>query len=94
MSKKLFLPVDYTKLNGRKKKAVREQYVEEQGGLCSHCKTDLAKEPHKVLWVNSRLFPRGFMNNPVHLHHDHNTGMTLGAVHSYCNAVLWQYHGE
>lgn len=31
---------------------------------------------------------------PVHLHHDHKTGLTIGAVHAKCNAVLWQYYGE
>jgi len=40
------------------------------------------------------LFPPGFLKNPVHLHHNHDTGMTIGAVHAYCNAVLWQYYGE
>jgi hypothetical protein len=28
------------------------------------------------------------------LHHCHQTGLTIGAVHAKCNAVLWQYHGE
>jgi hypothetical protein len=40
------------------------------------------------------LFPKNFLKWPVHLHHSHDTGMTIGAVHSYCNAVLWQYHNE
>jgi hypothetical protein len=41
-----------------------------------------------------RLFPKGFLNAPVHLHHSHVTNMTLGAVHGYCNGYLWQYLGE
>jgi len=44
--------------------------------------------------INENLFPPKFLNWPVHLHHDHKTGMTVGAVHSHCNAVLWQYHNE
>jgi hypothetical protein len=44
--------------------------------------------------INWKLFPKGFRNHPVHLQHCHTTGMTEGAVHAYCNAVLWQYHGR
>jgi hypothetical protein len=44
--------------------------------------------------INEKIFPPNFFKYPVHLHHDHNTGMTIGAVHAYCNAVLFQYHGE
>lgn len=44
--------------------------------------------------INWKLFPKEFLKNPIHLHHSHDTDMTLGAVHAYCNAVLWQYHGE
>lgn len=44
--------------------------------------------------VNMKLFPPNFFKHPVHLHHDHQTGMTIGAVHNHCNAVLWQYYGE
>lgn len=25
---------------------------------------------------------------------DHKTGMTEGAVHNYCNAVMWQYENR
>lgn len=31
---------------------------------------------------------------PVHLQHNHDTGMTEGAVHARCNAVMWQYLGR
>jgi hypothetical protein len=30
----------------------------------------------------------------IHLQHCHKTNMTEGAVHAYCNAVLWQYEGK
>ena len=91
------LPVDYTKLTGKQRKLIREEYVDNQAGLCYHCNGKLTEDPigkdkdRKVDW---RLFPRGFFFNPVHLHHDHDTGMTIGAVHAKCNAVLWQYYGE
>jgi hypothetical protein len=44
--------------------------------------------------INTSLFPRGFFKNPIHLQHCHKTGMTEGAVHSLCNAVMWQYHNR
>ena len=46
------------------------------------------------LEIHEELFPKNFFDHPIHLHHDHETGMTIGAVHAQCNAVLWQYHGE
>ncbi len=91
------LPVDYTKLTWQERRKVREQYIEVQEGKCSHCQRLLSKSPsYEVmkLSVKKSLFPKGFFDHPVHLHHSHKSGMTIGAVHNYCNAVLWQYHGE
>jgi len=91
------LPVEYDNLSRDEKRLVREQYIKEQKGLCYYCKSALTDEPPKsvldktIMW---RLFPKNFLKYPVHLHHSHDTGLTLGAVHAYCNAVLWQYHGE
>lgn len=45
------------------------------------------------LLIDERLFPKGFFDHPVHLHHNHDTGLTIGAIHCYCNAISWQYHG-
>jgi hypothetical protein len=93
------LPVDYTTLDWRKGevRAVRDQYVKEQKGKCWWCGCLLDKDPPKEItekWIRWKNFPQGFRNNPIHLQHDHNTGMTEGAVHMYCNAVMWQYHGR
>ena len=91
------LPTDYDKLNRTEKQIVREEYVKLQEGKCYHCGKLLAEQPcQKILKkpVQKELFPQGFFKYPVHLHHNHFTGMTIGAVHSYCNAILWQYHGE
>ena len=41
--------------------------------------------------VDESMFPPNFFDHPVHLHHDKTTGMTVGAVHAYCNAVSFQY---
>lgn len=91
------LPIDYTKANSRVRKQAREQYVLDQKGMCQYCGGDLLLSPPdkiKLFPVEKKLFPIGFFRWPVHLHHSHDTGMTIGAVHAYCNAVLWQYHGE
>lgn len=91
------LPARYDQLEWWQRRDVRNQYVQEQGGNCSHCGNPLSGPPaDKVarMNVNWRLFPDGFRKYPVHLHHSHETGLTIGAVHNYCNAVLWQYHGE
>lgn len=91
------LPVNYNDLDWRKKKRVREEYVRLQDGKCCHCGGDLNLDPPQEIMdlkINMLLFPPDFFKYPIHLHHCHNTGMTIGAVHSRCNAVLWQYHGE
>lgn len=88
------LPVKYKELHWSQRREVREQYIEEQKGLCYYCRKPLYEEPHKNRRINPHLFPKNFFKYPVHLHHCHKTGDTLGAVHSYCNAVLWQYFGE
>ena len=91
------LPVNYENLHWTQRKAVRLEYIRLQKNLCCHCGNDLAGEPCDNVVakkVDNTLFPSGFFTYPVHLHHNHKTGMTIGAIHSRCNAVLWQYHGE
>ena len=91
------LPVDYTKLTRAQRREVRLQYITRQSNKCQHCDEPLDGPPSgevQTAWVNRRLFPEGFFDHPVHLHHSHRTGMTIGAVHARCNAVLWQFHGE
>jgi hypothetical protein len=91
------LPINYNKSNSTLRRAVREEYIRLQKGICSHCGIPLNEDPPEEitrLKVNKSLFPKDFFKWSVHLHHDHNTGMTIGAIHNYCNAVLWQYYGE
>lgn len=91
------LPINYHEADWRKRKEVRKEYIKVQNNLCHHCKQPLDSNPDKnvlALKVNKKLFPKNFFKWPIHLHHDHNTGMTIGAVHCHCNAVLWQYYGE
>jgi len=91
------LPVNYNNLTVPEKRKVREEYIQRQGGLCYFCHAPLNESPHTDVMnrrVKSYLFPPQFFKWPVHLHHSHKTGMTLGAVHCRCNAVLWQFYGE
>ena len=91
------LPIDYTKADWKTRKKARETYAALQHGLCHHCGQPLDGKPSGSvlrLPINKALFPPNFFKWPVHLHHSHETGMTIGAVHCECNAVLWQYHGE
>jgi hypothetical protein len=91
------LPIDYTKLHWTERKKVREQYVQEQENKCYYCGGNLKESAPKRITkkkVNWRLFPKNFLKYPIHLQHNHNTGMTEGSVHNYCNAVMWQYEGR
>jgi len=91
------LPADYRSLTSFQRRKAREQYASLQNGKCSHCKEPLDEKASDEVMskeIKTRLFPEGFFNHPVHLHHDHDSGMTIGAVHCHCNAVLWQYFGE
>lgn len=91
------LPVDYTKLNWIERKEVRLQYIREQWNKCYYCKCSLSRdapEHIRTKSINWNLFPKDFLKHPIHLQHNHTTGMTEGAVHSICNAVMWQYEGR
>lgn len=91
------LPAVYEELTPEQRKRVREAYVKKQKGLCLYCKQPLeGKPPDHVLKLRliRGTYPKDFFSWPMHLHHDHATGLTIGAVHAYCNAVLFEYHGE
>lgn len=96
------IPIDYNRANKTLRRAKRLEYVESQGGKCWLCTAPLAGDPDPKwtaanpvrLYQRDRLFPPGFFDNPIHLHHDHRTGMTLGAVHALCNAAEWVHRGQ
>lgn len=90
----MILPVNYNELHHTERRAVREEYIKLQNGNCYLCGESLEKEPQKTKRITKHLYPPNFFNNPVHLHHCHSSGMTIGAVHCYCNAVLWEHYGE
>lgn len=97
MSFRFDLPVEYHSLHHKDRKLVREQYIKEQKGLCMYCNEDLNNPPPKTITkkkIRWKLFPPNFLKYPIHLQHCHRSGLTEGAVHAYCNAVLWQYEGR
>ena len=91
------LPVNYNNLHWRERRKVREQYISKQNGKCMYCGCDLNSDPPdeiKRKEIDWKLFPKNFLKYPIHLQHNHDTGMTEGAVHALCNAVMWQYEGK
>jgi hypothetical protein len=85
------LPVNYNQLTWQQRRAVRQAYVKKQNGKCMYCGESLSVKPTQDKVINWDLFPPNFLKYPIHLQHDHETGLTEGAVHAYCNAVMWQY---
>jgi len=97
LPKQYKLPVNYNDLAAFERRLVRAQYTLQQNNLCAYCKVSLALGPPKSVTdkpINWDLFPPNFLRYPIHLQHNHTTEMTEGAVHAYCNAVMWQYEGK
>lgn len=91
------LPARYSELTWQERRKVRLRYIFLQDGKCFYCMTSL--NGPQASWVSDRtvnpsLFPPNFFDHPIHLQHDHDTDLTEGAVHAYCNAVMWQYEGR
>lgn len=90
-------PYYYSKLSMQERAVLRGEYVTRQKGKCWFCKERLTEVPSKEVRskkLNLNMFPAGFLRHPVHLHHDHDTNLTIGAVHAECNGYLWQYLGQ
>lgn len=91
------LPTNYELLSSSERRTARGQYVKLQEGLCYWCRAPLDGPPadgEKRKSIRRDLFPSNFFKHPIHLQHCHKTGMTEGAVHAHCNAVMWQYYGR
>lgn len=95
---RLTIPAYYDNLTWYERRLVREEYIILQSGACYYCKETLLHDTSDELKARFPLDPRRwgpeFLKHPVHLHHCHRSGLTLGATHAYCNAILAQYHGE
>lgn len=91
------LPVKYSNLSREERREVREQYIKEQNNKCMFCNRSLSEPPPKEILeskIDWSLFPKGFLNYPIHLQHNHTNDLTEGAVHAYCNAYMWQYENK
>ena len=98
----LELPVLYDKISFRERRIVREAYTFIQNWHCWFCEEPL--DDTAAGWVKEEVlelsmsegitFPPEFFQHPIHLHHCHISGLTQGAVHSFCNAYLWMVCGE
>lgn len=91
------LPINYADANWQQRKQARLEYIKLQKNICWYCRCTLlenAREDVVKIPINKKLFPATMFQYPVHLHHDHDSGLTIGAVHNICNVVLWQYHGK
>lgn len=86
----LELPTKYSSLTGERKSAVKEAYICLQRDRCWLCGDDLY-DPPKFLVENPNYMPlcgnQLAEHSPLHLHHDHKTGLTLGVTHAECNIL-------
>lgn len=91
------LPVMYDHVSREVRARVRDEYARRQKGICPFCLQPLLGDPPPVIQrlpLNAMNWPPEFFRWPVHLHHDHRTGLTIGAYHSRCNAILACYLHE
>jgi len=91
------LPAMYDDLSRYQRAVVRQEYIKRQDGMCFWCACRLDADPPARIantLIHWDRFPKGFQKHPIHLQHDHDTGLTEGAVHFRCNAVMWQEHGR
>jgi hypothetical protein len=91
------LPVNYDSLTQTQRRKVREEYIKLQENKCCHCGQALDGQPSDEVLdadLNMELFPKHFLLHPIHLHHDHKTGFTIGALHARCNGYVFQYLGQ
>lgn len=89
------LPALYEKLSWQQRAQARQQYAKLQHYECLFCGHSLYQKPPKELTdlpIDWDLFPPAFTKYPIHLQHNHETGLTEGAVHAFCNAFMWHYY--
>jgi hypothetical protein len=91
------LPIEYISATWQERRQAREEYAVLQNGLCFYCHEPLSGPASKAITdkkVDPELFPPNFFRYPLHLQHNHTSGLTEGVVHAICNAVMWQYEGK
>jgi hypothetical protein len=87
---KLDLPTKYSSLSGERKSAVISAYICLQRERCWLCGDSLYELPTFIV-ENPKLMALSYNElaeeHPHHLHHDHDTGLTLGVTHAECNIM-------
>ena len=94
------IPQRYRDLNGNQRRKLRDEYVEHFRGRCLYCGRQLDDKPSSVVrqaadaieWNNMPGGKEGFLSNPIHLHHDQITGLTLAPIDALCNAHSWEFY--
>jgi len=92
--------VKYASLSAQQKADKRREYAVHQEGrcLCGNPLIGPARQDILDFLGNApdgyldRCFPGGwkaFIANPIHLDHDHATGLTRAVLHAECNAYEW-----
>lgn len=87
----------YSKMTPNDRRNLREQMARAQGDECWYCTAPLYMTPPVHIGnykYNKRSFPPNMLKYPVHLHHDHETDICLGAVHAKCNVYMWEVEGK
>lgn len=90
------LPVQYSTLSPQDKVRVRLEYIRRQDNRCCYCNAKFTEGIPESIWskvIHRELFPANFFDYPIHLHHCHQTGFTIGAIHAWCNAVSFEHDG-
>lgn len=95
-------PRNYDRMTQNERREMRKAYIKNQNGLCWRCGQPIFIKPLSIAeqamkdgkHIKMELFPPNFFKYPIHLHHDHESGLTVGAVHAYCNAYMWQFEGR
>jgi len=93
-------PQRYRDLNTNQRRKLRDEYVEHFRGRCLYCGLKLDGLPSRIVrdsadeieWDDLPGGKEGFLSNPIHLHHDQVTGLTLAPIHALCNAHSWHFY--
>lgn len=87
---KLELPTKYSSLSGERLSAVKDAYICLQRERCWLCGDNLYELPKYIVDNPNYMglcYNQLAEQTPLHLHHNHDTGLTLGVAHAECNII-------
>ena len=103
------LPINYTTSNSYTRRKVRLQYIALQRNKCCYCGHPFSNEQPTDMVDRIRPYYKALLavafqpldspierlfTHPIHLHHSHSNGETIGAVHAVCNYILLAEHNQ